>query len=69
MTRTIDLDRLLEAAGPAPDARPRYDLEAGRRHIADRQATRRAAAASRAPPRPRGGNRRRGTCSTTPAGT
>lgn len=46
MTRNIDLDRLLEAAGSTPDARPRYDLEAGCRHIADRQAVRRVAAAA-----------------------
>ncbi|MGW3045633.1 hypothetical protein ACWC9T_37760 [Kitasatospora sp. NPDC001159] len=42
---THNIDRLLEAASPAPDARPRYDLDAGRRYIADRQAARRAAVA------------------------
>ncbi|MGW2546509.1 hypothetical protein ACWC5I_37970 [Kitasatospora sp. NPDC001574] len=42
---TYDIDRLLKNAGPAPGARPRYDLEAGRRYVAERQAARRAAAA------------------------
>ncbi|MFI6850485.1 hypothetical protein OG535_40230 [Kitasatospora sp. NBC_00085] len=43
---THDLDRLLKAAGPAPDARPRYDLEAGRRYIAEKQAARQTASAT-----------------------
>ncbi|MFE4602011.1 hypothetical protein ACFRKE_14265 [Kitasatospora indigofera] len=46
---TDDLDRLLAGASPAPAARPRYDLEAGLRYVADKQAARRAATA---PPRP-----------------
>ncbi|MER6366621.1 hypothetical protein [Kitasatospora sp. NPDC001527] len=45
-----DIDRLLEGAGPGPAARPRYDLEAGRRYIADRLAARRAMPSPAAPP-------------------
>ncbi|PYC74895.1 hypothetical protein C7C46_23730, partial [Streptomyces tateyamensis] len=40
---TYDIDRLLEGAGPTPGARPRYDLEAGRRYVAEKQAARRVA--------------------------
>ncbi|MFI8085815.1 hypothetical protein ACIF6L_34125 [Kitasatospora sp. NPDC086009] len=43
---THDLDRLLKAAGPRPGDRPRYDLEAGRRYITEKQAARRAASAA-----------------------
>ncbi|MFF7459380.1 hypothetical protein [Kitasatospora sp. NPDC008115] len=46
-----DIDRLLEGAGSGPAARPRYDLEAGRRYIAERQAARRTASPSAPPPR------------------
>ncbi|CAN3985996.1 hypothetical protein [Kitasatospora purpeofusca] len=45
-----DIDRLLEGAGLDPAARPRYDLEAGRRYIADRLAARRAPAPPGTPP-------------------
>ncbi|WP_371476382.1 hypothetical protein [Kitasatospora sp. NBC_00315] len=46
---TYDLDRLLAGAGPAPEARPCYDLEAGRRYVAEKQAARRAAPAAASP--------------------
>ncbi|AUY48318.1 hypothetical protein [Streptomyces sp. CB01881] len=38
MTTLPDLDRLLKAAGPLPADRPRYDLEAGQRRIAEKLA-------------------------------
>ncbi|MEV0536825.1 hypothetical protein [Kitasatospora sp. NPDC050463] len=40
MTTLPDLDRLLEAAGPLPADRPKYDLHAGQRRIAEKLATR-----------------------------
>ncbi|MER8103927.1 hypothetical protein [Kitasatospora sp. NPDC094016] len=46
-----DIDRLLEGAGSDPAARPRYDLEAGRRYITERHAARRAAPSPTPPPR------------------
>ncbi|MET8703821.1 hypothetical protein ABZW10_33965 [Kitasatospora sp. NPDC004723] len=45
-----DIDRLLEGAVPRRAARPCYDLEAGRRYIADRLAARPTTPSPAAPP-------------------
>ncbi|MFJ8431145.1 hypothetical protein ACIQ9P_07565 [Kitasatospora sp. NPDC094019] len=47
--RLPDVDRLLDAAGPLPADRPRYDLDAGRQHLADAIAVRRAGRAGTCP--------------------